>query len=258
MTPLIDRKTEYYQGQGSAYVAEVVNGVPGKFRHLGNLASLNVTQKRNVSKHKESQSGMGMTDLVLYDDPEIEIEIPLQKLNVANLLWMVKGSAHELPERTSTDEAFEAGLVAGDLIRLPYPNVSDVQIVDSSAAPKTLELGKHYLFSQQGMVEFLDLDGFTQPLKRSYKAGKATRVAMLTDTEREHWLRFEGLNRARSNEPLLIEYYRIQTDLADKLDLITDKLAEFTVKAQALSDPTKPLTGEYGQFGSITKMAKAA
>lgn len=255
---LVDTKKDYYRGQGTLLVAEVIDGRPGPFRKIGNLQQLEVTQKRSSEKHIETQSGMGMTDHVDYKDPEIEISFDLEKFDTKNMEMMFKGTVHQIAEKTVTGEEMPTAK-AGEIWRLKGVNVSALKLVDStSGTPKSLVEGTHFVYSPHGSVEFVDVTGFQQPFFADYKQSASVTITMLTAPEKEYWYAFEGLNCAKGLEPVGLDYYRVQTDLADKIPLINEKIASFNVKGQALADMSKPANGEYGRIGRITRMPQVA
>jgi hypothetical protein len=73
----------------------------------------------------------------------------------------------------------------------------------------------------------------------------------MTEGFQEYALRFEGLNTAESNEPVLIEVFRISADILKELALISDKVQAFELAGSVLLDNTRP-TGS--KFFKTTKL----
>lgn len=257
MAQLVNPKTEYFQGQAVLQIAKVINGIPGPFRKVGNLKGLSVTQKQSSEKHKETQSGLALTDLVIYGEPEIEIDFDLENvLDLENLKMYLRGKGVKSPAKTVTDEPVQPGLVDGDSVILRGINVSNVKLTDADGKPLTA--GTHFRFDPQGTVEMLNISTFKQPFKADYDQGAVDIITMMTGDRPEFWFRISGVNRLQNLRPLLVDYYRVQTDLGEKLELISEKMTSVPIKAQALADLTKDMDGEYGPFGRIVPLPMAA
>jgi hypothetical protein len=67
----------------------------------------------------------------------------------------------------------------------------------------------------------------------------------LTQPITEVWLRFEGLNTAESNQPVVVDVFRFSTDPLKELDLISDTFSEFALEGIALADATKPVGSQF-------------
>lgn len=258
MPQLVDQHSKYFAGQGTLILAALTNGVRGAFGHAGNVPTLGVSFKIEREEHKESQTGKGLTDRTLEKERSGEIEIDLEKFDIANLRRMLLGSVKQLAAGTVTDEVMRSGIAAGDIEVLLGINISSLVIKDSAASPATLVEGTHYRYSSHGSVEFLDVGSFVQPFKASYAKAASEGVTMMMGQPGQYFLRFEGLNRAEGNEPVLVEFYKVELDIIDKLDLITDKISAFKVKGKLLADLTKDPDGEFGYFGRIVTLKPAA
>ena len=57
---------------------------------------------------------------------------------------------------------------------------------------------------------------------------------MLQTNSEGHYLRFEGLNTADGNKPVLVEVFKADLSPTASLDLITDELGSFELKGEAL------------------------
>ncbi|QNM94900.1 phage tail tube protein [Chitinimonas koreensis] len=251
MSQLVTTDNKLYNGQGSLIAAIAINGVAGKFFELGNLEKLEVTLKRTATPIKETQTGQGGTLRTDYHSPEIEIAADLHNFNQANAKLLLKSAGKAMPAKTVTGETLLDDLIAGDIVRLKGVNVSSVVIKDSASSPATLDPGEHYISTPQGSVKFLDVTGFTQPFKADYAQAASTSMTILSGNEVELWLSFEGLNRAENMEPVLVDFYRCQTDLLEKITLLTETSTTFPLKASVLLDPTKQQDDEYGYFGRV-------
>ena len=73
----------------------------------------------------------------------------------------------------------------------------------------------------------------------AYDYGAQQQVDALTEGSVERWLRFEGLNTADGNEPVVVELFRFEMDPASERALIQDDFATMTLTGTLLVDSTK-------------------
>lgn len=85
-------------------------------------------------------------------------------------------------------------------------------------------------------AELTFFDG--QPLTCDYTFAGQKIIDALTQPSNasERWLRFEGLNTADGNNPVVIDIFRVQLDAAKELDLISDALQSLTLEGSLLYD----------------------
>ncbi|HOD32786.1 MAG TPA: hypothetical protein PKO12_04875, partial [Holophaga sp.] len=105
-----------------------------------------------------------------------------------------------------------------------------------------------------GAIEILDLTTggpFTAPLKADYTPGATKEVGLFTVGSTPYYLFFEGLNTADSNEPVLVDLFKVQIDPSKQFDLITDEYAKFPIEGSALMDSARPSSAALGQFGAV-------
>ncbi len=243
----------YFSGQGKVYAAEVSAGVPGPFKYLGNVPALSFALEVDKLEHKESSSGQRLTDLSLIREKKASMTATLEDFNADNLARVLWGTKSTVTGGTITNEVLPTGLVAGDFVRLQHLDISAVTVRDSAGSPATLVAGEDYRVSsaKHGMIEILDPTGFTQPFKVDYTSAAVTNVTVLTESQKTYWLRFEGLNTADSNAPVLVEFYKVQLDPAREFSLIGDEVAQFEMNGTPLYDETKVGNAVLGQFGRV-------
>lgn len=61
----------------------------------------------------------------------------------------------------------------------------------------------------------------------------------------EVWMRFEGLNTAEDNKPVVIEVFRVVTDPLKELAMISDTIANFALEGSALLDALQATGSKY-------------
>jgi hypothetical protein len=152
-----------------------------------------------------------------------------------------------------TNEAFPDDLVVGDFVRLAQQKVSSVVIQDAAGTPATLVADTDYRIesADHGMIEILNLGAYTQPFNADYSYGGGVNVAMFTQPSPVRWLRFQGLNTADSDKPVLVELYRVQFDPIADLGLINAEYGSLQLAGSALYDAGKSADATLGPFGRM-------
>ncbi len=243
----------YFSGQGRVYLAQRdASGNPLSLRWVGNVPDLKISLNVETIEHKESHSGQRLTDLQLIKSKDGEFSCTLEEISIENLELSLYGTTSSVTGGTVTDEALPTGVQAGDIRLLANQFVSAVTITDSAASPATLVEGTHYkVHAAQGAIEFLTVTGFTQPFKVEYSYGAARRTAMFKAPQPEVWLRFDGVNTADGNRPVIVDLYRVAINPTKDLSLISDELQRFELSGRVLADVTKDANGPLGQFGRV-------
>ena len=149
----------------------------------------------------------------------------------------------------------------GDTIKLDFPyNVSDLVITDSAVSPVTLAPEHYDAFLEHGSIELLSLPSapgaLTQPLKAAYKHAGARQVAFFNAPPKQMQLRYEGINLAEGNAPVIAEFYKVSTAPLQELALITSgtELAGMNYQAECLADASRPANGPLGRFGRFVQI----
>lgn len=65
-------------------------------------------------------------------------------------------------------------------------------------------------------------------------------VDALTTVKQERWLRFEGLNTARANKPVIVDIFKFAPNPLAEQELINEEIAQLTITGKALSDNLRP------------------
>lgn len=164
---------------------------------------------------------------------------------------------------TEEDLVYGAGLI----FPLAHVSVSALVIKTKEATPKTLVAygsgadttadGKwdYKVNDAAGSVQWATTPktaGLTakQVVTAAYSYAGQQIVQPFTKGSIERFLRFEGLNTAEENKPVVVEVFRWSADPAKALDLINDNVANMPLSASALMDNTRP-AGESKFFRQI-------
>lgn len=246
-------KTEYYSGQGKVFLYPVsASGVPQleKMRWVGNVPKLAIGVETDKAEHKESYSGFRTTDKVITKEIKATFSATLEEFNAENLRVAFRAAVQETAAGSVTDAVVANDTPAvGDVFVLPHLGVSNLVLTDSKAGTAvTLEKGKHYDFDEQfSRGVWLSTDGFKAPVKAAYSHAASVTLDAMGEAAQAWGLRFEGLNTADDNTPVLIEIPKTDINPAKTLDLITEELGSLELEGTALRTN--------GQFVKITKLA---
>lgn len=246
----------YFSGQGRVYLAaRDTNGKPLALRWVGNVPDLKVSLNVETIEHKESYSGQRLTDLQLIKSKDGEFSCTLEEISVENLELSLYGTTTSNTSGSVSNETLPTGIVAGETWILANPFATGVSIVDSTTpTAKTLPTTQYTVLENQGAIRFDDISTggpYVQPFKVSYTRGASKRVAMFRSAQPEIWLRFDGINTANANAPVILDLYRVAINPTKDLSLISDELQKFELSGRVLADTTKASDTALGQFGRL-------
>jgi hypothetical protein len=84
-----------------------------------------------------------------------------------------------------------------------------------------------------------------QDLLATYTYESQTRVDSLTEGAKEVFMRFEGLNTAKGNAPVVVQVFKFSTDPLQELALISDEVQQFVLEGSVLLDATRTTGSKY-------------
>lgn len=243
----------YFSGQGRIYLASRdSSGNPLSLRWVGNVPDLKISLSTETIEHKESYSGQRLTDLQLIKSKDGEFSCTLEEFSAENLELSLYGVTTTSTGGTVTDETLPTGIIANETRLLAHPFVSNVTITDSNATPATLANGVDYtVHENQGAITFINVTGYTQPFKVDYSYNMYKTTPMFVAAQPEVWLRFDGVNTADANRPVIVDLYRVAINPTKDLELISDDLQRFELSGRVLADKTKVGDSVFGQFGRL-------
>jgi len=250
----------FFRGQGRVFLGlRDASGNPKNLRYIGNVPELKIALEVTTLEHKESTSGQSLQDFRQDVGKKATASITMENFTKENMAMALRGTVNAISAGSAiTGEVLGAGsttAAVGDILVFAKRNASAVVIKDSTGSPKTLTANTNYkLNAVGGHIELLDLTTggpFVQPFKADYTPGISNEVGLFTDSAKEYFLRFEGLNTANSNAPVVVDLFRFVMAPSKSMDLIIDELGKFPLDGSLLYDSARPSTGVLGQFGAI-------
>lgn len=181
----------------------------------------------------------------------------LHALNPASLAELVGGVVAEQPGGSVVDYPLPPVAPGAD-IRLPHLGVSGLVITDSAVAPATIAPEHYALDGAFGAIAFASLPDApapTQPLRAAYAYQASHQVGLLEAAPRPLALRYECINYAAGNAPLVLELWRVEIARLKDLVLVDQgrALRGVPLSGDVLLDTTRARPGMLGDFGQLSQ-----
>lgn len=247
--------SQYFSGQGVLLLAErTAGGLPTGFRPVGNVSALTLGISTTVYQHKESQSGVRAVDLEIIQEIAANVSMTMESLNEDNLALALYGTATIVASGTVA-AAYSVWGYHDLWSNLNHVNVSSLVIQDNTDTT-TYVSGTDYLTNEAaGSFKTLSTgsigDGEELHVTYDYAAQEEIQ-GLISGSAPIRWARFEGLNTADGDNPVVVDVFKLSVQPLQELALINDEIAQMTVEAKALSDATK-VTGS--KFFRIRQVA---
>ena len=235
----------YYSGQGVLLAStRDAEGKPEGFFRIGNVPTLSVSVDQTTTEHKESQSGARATDLRLTTETNVTFSAVLENFSADNLKIALRANVDEVIAGSVTDEpgkiyfgkitAFDHVKVSTVVIKKGLDTLVEYVDDDTDYDYKiNLEAGSiEGTIGTPATVGLTDGDDITYSY--SYDAQRV--VSAITEPATDYYLRFEGLNTAVNNEPVIVEFFKISPDILSELAFISDEVQQMTLEGSVLSD----------------------
>jgi len=247
---------QYFSGQGSVLIAtkDPVTGEPEGFRPVGNVSALTIGVETTVFQHKESCTGTRGIDKEIVQEVVVTIAMTMESIDDENLALALYGTTAAIVGASPTDELVTAR--HDKWVALENIKVSAVVVGDDAIPTITYVEGTDYeLNLETGSIKVLSTGAITdlQVVFVDYThAGYDQIEAIISSAAPERWIRFEGLNTADGDNPVVIDVYKGSIQPLAELALINEELAEMVVEASALTDPTRVTGSQYFTVRQIT------
>jgi hypothetical protein len=218
--------------------------------YLGKVSALSKIKVSNVSVN------LGATPLVAYTDETSAYDYLVNE--DAGSLKFNDGSL----QATSGLGVVITGVTVGSTTKLTVANTAavgdTVTVIGATGADANILNGKSFVITARTNADVTFalnstgktvttaagtkalLDGGSVVVTYDYADQKS--VEALTEGAKELYLRFEGLNTAEDNSPVVVDIFKFNTDPLKELALIGDGIGQFVLEGSVLSDSTQ-LTG---------------
>ena len=228
-----------YLGVGKVYIREY--GAQAPMLHIGNVSAVDLGVTTDSKEQRDYTTVGGGTVAEVHRIQSVDLSMTLHDLDKGNIARAFLGTASSVAAGTVTNEAVVA--YVGGLIPLKYA-VDTTQSATVVNGGDTYVAGTDYELSSGGLIILADgdiADGDT--LSVTYKRLAHDNIEAITDNAKEYEIYFEGMNEAKDGRPVNVHIYRTKLSPTDKLSLINDDFASFTVKSKLLRDNSKSGVG---------------
>lgn len=243
-------ETTYFSGQGVVYLDDGTG-----FVDVGNVPELKLSFETTTIEHKESRTGNRLIDLRLTTDKTCTASITLESFDPETLKKVMYATATTSAAGTAVSEDVTAKL--GKVVPLSKIKLSSVVVKDEDTGLITYELDKNYTINtESGSLYIMSAAEQTaagaanaitadEVLTVTYNHAAQTLVDAFKSSQAEYVLRFEGLNTADGNSPVVVTIPRFRPDPLKDLGLITSELNSFVMEGAALATTD---TGDFVQI----------
>jgi hypothetical protein len=249
---------EYFYGAGeSAFQALDANDIPiDRLLFVGNADAVKVSMRVERKEKRESKSGLNLLVRSKVTQLGGDIDITVNETQRNNLeLFLFATTVTRAAVTTNVDEykltlAQTGAAQVGYIYRLKYQKVSNVVITDDGAADAVISGTKYEVDGTYGKIKVLANFAGTGPYTVKYDAAVASVVPAFQHSGKSFLYRHEGINTGNNVDlPYLIEFYKVQLDPVQDLDLITDDFGKFSIKGTLLASNWHPTDANFGKFG---------
>ncbi|OKP27609.1 hypothetical protein [Serratia fonticola] len=238
---------DYYYGQGKVFLARrLADGRTGAMRWVGDVSALNVNFTFEQQVTKVSRGGVLLPAQLYKTAQSASISSTWHYFSMENLALVLGAEPIVEPFSIKSEDEFPAGIIKGDIYSLPHTTVFNVKIAG-------LENDIDYIVDQQwGTIEFLVTPANKSHLVK-YEHLQNQSLPLFTSTPVELSLRYQGVNMAQDNAPILVELYRLVLEPLATLELIntSNNMPGMEMTAQLLADLSRKNTSQFGYFGRV-------
>lgn len=254
--PQVIDNTRLYRGQGQIFLGKRLSGRPAGLEFIGNVKELMLNPQTEKIEHMESQTGNNSIDKVIERGLKVEVSMTTDSMASDNLARLVFGKLTKNAITTITAENQIAYL--GKLLILNNINVTSFTSLTNVAGTTTYVPGTDYevVDLAAGMIKILTgaiTDG--SDVRANYTVGTSETVAAFGSPNTEYWLRFNGLNSAENNNPVIIDCFKVRFAPSSDMPIINNEgFAEYKQSGSCLFDATQPVTSKLGRYFSVQQL----
>ncbi len=256
----VSDNTRLYRGQGQVFLATRISGKPAGLEFIGNVSELMLNPQTEKIEHTESQTGNNSVDKVIERALKVEMSMTIDSMASNNLARMVFGTVTTDAAATITAEAHKA--YVGKYLILDNINVQTFTSLTDVGATTTYVAGTDYEVIDLAAGTILILQGGAitegQDVEANYATGDSEVVSAFSKPNVEYWLRFNGLNTAENNNPVVIDCFKVRFAPADDVPIINDDdFAEYKQSGDCLFDSCQPVDGKLGRYFAVRQLTAA-
>lgn len=240
----------YLLGRGCVYIG-LRNGAEILAVEKFHTVSFELTTENDYAEHMNSCGALKSRDVRVPISSTAMAKIQIDEHAAKIIAKAIGGEIVADAGTTFTDLALPSGLSVGDIIPVPngYTDLTTLTVEDDLDA--ALSENTNYTVNlAAGLITIVDLASFTQPLKVTGETKDGTDISIATQGSVERFVRFDGINIADENKPIIVDLFRGSfepSNLPVKSD--GDDFAAVDFEIPLLEDPNAPLDATLGKYG---------
>jgi len=236
----------YFSGQGKVYFQELdsAGATTGAMLWIGDADVLQTAGTEQTVSFQESWSGTRATVVDVLQTTDLSATIGMRNLSGKNLATALYGTAAAGAGGSVTGEAHFALKVADNIIFLAYPNVSSVTVkkgattlvadtdytLNAVDGTISIKLTSSVITSTSGAGDAITVD-YTY-------AAYTTKVQVLTSTQKEFNVIFEGKDMANGGSKVRVVLKRWKPGILANFDWIGTDIAQMSITGKLLPSKT--------------------
>lgn len=238
--------SDFYYGQGKLFLARRnTAGQPLSWRWVGDVSALDLELEFEDKQTKASVGGKLVTAQRYITAIGGKVTSTWHEYSEENLRILLGANHFVQGPNLMAQDTLPIGIVAGDRMSLSNQNVWGVSL-------ENLTEGTDYTVEKLwGVINFLTTPD-SQPVVVNYEHPGNASLPISVNQGEEFALRYEGINMAENNRPVLVEIYRVTLDPITTMALLNNEseLSGLETSANILYDIFRsedPLLGRLGR-----------
>ncbi len=246
-------ETEFFMGQGIVLISELdANFNPIGYKEMGDVSDLGFETNVDNIEYNENQSGMQNVAFSKNTKSVTNVSMTTPSATKDNMARFVSGTLADVAAGTGVTKSITAKLgLSASLGKIKVSSVVLKGTGDDSAITYVLdknytvntETGSIYIMTaaEQTAASAVATIADGDVLEATFNHAAQSTIEASSATGKIVAVRFEGMNTAKNNEPVLVEIPRAQFDPAKGFKLISQELQMFELSGKCLAPhPIKP------------------
>ena len=237
----------YVLGQGRLFLDEIdpiTKRAKEKSRYVGNVPEdgFIIAPQTQTLEHFESNTGFNRKDQKFENQQMAQVTIRMENIDKENLAVAMFGDSLSIAAGTVTAEAHTAH--PGYSFHLNRINATAfTSLTSGGTTPTTYVAGTDYRVVNLKTGEIFIPENSTIPVASqvlaNYTAGAMDRVTGFSRINTELWVRFNGVNMANNQAPIIAEVFRVRFNPVSALDFIKNNFSgmQLEIVGEALYEP---------------------
>jgi hypothetical protein len=195
------------------------------------------------AEHRESTSGRQSVDLIIDNVLSGNIKMRLEDFSKENLALASFGTASIITAGTATSEPIVAKL--GYSVPLKNINLTEFTSlkIQNGIIQTIAATGNYSVNLNSGMITFEATPASSALVNNAtclctYTYGSHKKITGFTETRKHYYLRFNGLNTVDSDQPVIIEVFKVTFNPMTELSLINTELSTMDIEGDMLYSNT--------------------